>query len=85
MYTSSNVPTNHTIQASQIILRVDYMDIIMGLTQIAIHSKRRPAKPMFIQDFSNPKETIAAEKQIKGWSRKKKEVLFQAIGIKSMS
>jgi predicted GIY-YIG superfamily endonuclease len=40
---------------------------------------------MFIQDFSNPKEAIAAEKQIKGWSRKKKEVLFQAIGIKSMS
>jgi hypothetical protein len=32
---------------------------------------------MFIQDFSNPKEAIAAEKQIKGWSRKKKEVLFQ--------
>lgn len=32
---------------------------------------------MFIQGFSNPKDAIAAEKQIKGWSRKKKETLFQ--------
>ena len=32
---------------------------------------------MFIQDFSNPKDAITAEKQIKGWSREKKEVLFQ--------
>jgi hypothetical protein len=40
---------------------------------------------MFIQDFSNPKDAITAEKQIKGWSREKKEVLFRTIGIKSMS
>ena len=39
--------------------------------------KRRPVKLMFVQDFSNPKDAIAAEKQIKGWSRKKKESLFQ--------
>ncbi len=38
--------------------------------------KRRPVKLMFIQDFSNPKDAIVAEKQIKGWSRKKKEALF---------
>jgi putative endonuclease len=31
---------------------------------------------MFIQDFSNPKDAITVEKQIKGWSRKKKEALF---------
>jgi putative endonuclease len=39
--------------------------------------KRRPVKLMFIQDFSNPKDAITDEKQIKGWSREKKEVLFQ--------
>jgi len=33
---------------------------------------------MFIQDFSNPKDAITAEKQIKGWSREKKEALFQS-------
>ncbi len=39
--------------------------------------KRRPVKLMFVQNFSNPKDAIAAEKQTKGWSRKKKEALFQ--------
>ncbi len=32
---------------------------------------------MFVQNFLNPKDAITAEKQIKGWSRKKKEALFQ--------
>ena len=32
---------------------------------------------MFVQDFSNPKDAITAEKQIKGWSRKKKEAISQ--------
>ncbi len=39
--------------------------------------KRRPVQLMFVQDFSNPKDAIAAEKQIKSWSRKKKEALFR--------
>lgn len=39
--------------------------------------KRRPVQLMFVQDFTNPKDAITAEKQIKGWSRKKKEALFQ--------
>ncbi|GAX61135.1 excinuclease ABC subunit C [Candidatus Scalindua japonica] len=39
--------------------------------------KRRPVNLMFVEDFSNPIEAIAAEKQIKSWSRKKKEALFQ--------
>lgn len=38
--------------------------------------KRRPVKLMFVQDFNNPINAIAAEKQIKGWNRKKKEALF---------
>ena len=47
--------------------------------------KRRPVKQMFIQDFSNPKAAIEAEKQIKVWSRKKKEVLFEGNWNKIMS
>jgi len=38
---------------------------------------KRPVKLMFIQEFLNPVEAIAAEKQIKSWSRKKKEALIQ--------
>jgi hypothetical protein len=40
---------------------------------------------MFIQDFSNPKDAITDEKQIKGWSRERKRFSFMEIGIKSMS
>ncbi len=40
--------------------------------------KRHPVKPVFIQYFSNPKDAIAEEKQLKNWSRKKKEILFQS-------
>jgi len=39
--------------------------------------KRRPVKLMFVQGFSNPNDAIAAEKKIKGWSKKKKEALFE--------
>lgn len=37
---------------------------------------RRPVKLVFSQCFTNVKEAIIAEKQIKGWSRKKKEALI---------
>lgn len=48
-----------------------------GINPTCYTYKRRPVQLMFIQDFSNPKDAIAAEKQIKSWSRKKKEALFQ--------
>ncbi len=38
--------------------------------------QRRPAELKYCERFQNIKGAIAWEKQIKGWSRKKKEALF---------
>lgn len=38
---------------------------------------RRPVSLAFCEEFANPNDAIAAEKQIKGWSRKKKEALIE--------
>ncbi len=37
---------------------------------------RRPVKIVFSEEFSEPIDAISAEKQIKGWSRKKKKALI---------
>ena len=37
---------------------------------------RRPVKLVFSQQFSRIHDAIAAERQIKGWSRRKKEALI---------
>ncbi len=37
---------------------------------------RRPVQLLFAEEFTNSLHAIAAEKQIKGWSRKKKEALI---------
>jgi len=36
-------------------------------------------KLVYLQEFNNPQEAITAEKQIKGWTRKKKIVLIKSI------
>ena len=36
---------------------------------------RRPVRLVFVQEFSNRDEALAAERQLKGWSRAKKEAL----------
>lgn len=38
---------------------------------------RRPVRVVFTQDFASREEALAAELQIKGWSRKKKEALIR--------
>ena len=38
--------------------------------------KRRPVELKYCEHFQNIQDAIAWEKQIKGWSRKKKEALF---------
>jgi predicted GIY-YIG superfamily endonuclease len=38
---------------------------------------RRPARLVFSEAFSTYDEAIAAERRIKGWSRKKKEALIR--------
>lgn len=37
---------------------------------------RRPVKVVFVQEFSSREEAFAAERQIKGWSRNKKQALL---------
>jgi predicted GIY-YIG superfamily endonuclease len=39
--------------------------------------ERRPVKLVFSQDFRSREQAFACERQIKGWSRKKKRVLVQ--------
>ena len=40
-------------------------------------STRRPVEVVFEQQFPTRDEALAAERQIKGWSRKKKEALIR--------
>lgn len=40
-------------------------------------AKRLPIRMVFSQGFVTREEALAAEKQIQGWSRKKKEVLIK--------
>lgn len=47
-----------------------------GLDLSCYTYKRRPLNLVFHEIFNNPYDAINAEKQIKGWSRKKKEALI---------
>jgi predicted GIY-YIG superfamily endonuclease len=38
---------------------------------------RLPVKVVFVHDFGSRDEALVAERQIKGWSRKKKEALIK--------
>ncbi|MBK6506903.1 MAG: GIY-YIG nuclease family protein [Ignavibacteria bacterium] len=38
---------------------------------------RRPVKLVFCEEFKSPNEAIMAEKQIKGWTRRKKKALIE--------
>jgi len=42
---------------------------------------KRPVQLIFCQPFQDIQQAIAFEKQIKGWTRKKKEALLKTIGI----
>lgn len=50
--------------------------LIKGFT-----SKYNLTKLVFYQVFNTPKEAIAAEKKIKGWIRRKKNVLIESINL----
>jgi predicted GIY-YIG superfamily endonuclease len=39
--------------------------------------KRRPVELLFAQEFVTREEALASERQIKGWSRKKKEAMMR--------
>ena len=40
-------------------------------------NNRKPVELVYYEEFSNPMDAIRREKQIKGWSRDKKEALIQ--------
>lgn len=40
-------------------------------------AKRLPVKLMYSKEFNTREEALRAEKQIQGWSRRKKEALIQ--------
>lgn len=45
--------------------------------------KLRPVTFFFYEDFKDINQVIIFEKQVKGWSRKKKEELMEETGINS--
>lgn len=46
-------------------------------SRISYTSSRKPAFLVFFEQFNDIKQAIELEKQIKGWSRRKKEALIQ--------
>lgn len=53
------------------------MEHNMGKHREAFTFSRRPVELLFVQDFLEPNQAIAFEKQIKKWSRAKKEALIR--------
>lgn len=47
-----------------------------GLNPTAYTHRRRPVELVFHQDFNDVNQAIDFEKQVKGWSRKKKEAIM---------
>jgi putative endonuclease len=47
-----------------------------GIDVTAYTYTRRPVVLRYFQEFTNPDEAIAFEKQVKGWSRRKKTALI---------
>jgi putative endonuclease len=48
-----------------------------GYRKTAYTYDKRPVKLVFYEEFDDPVSAIAFEKQLKGWSRKKKEALIE--------
>jgi putative endonuclease len=49
----------------------------VGFYKTAYTYNRRPVELVFYEEFDNPISAIEFEKQVKGWSRKKKEALIE--------
>ena len=47
-----------------------------GLNPRSFTFRRRPVELMFYESFTDPLSAFQVEKQIKGWSRRKKEALI---------
>ncbi len=53
------------------------MDHNRGYDEDAYTYKRRPVVLKWFEQFTDPSQAILVEKQIKGWSRRKKLALIQ--------
>jgi len=49
-----------------------------GIDPFSYTYSRRPVELFYLASFTNPNQAIAFEKQVKGWSRTKKEALGQS-------
>ena len=58
-----------------------------GLTEDSYTKSRLPVTVVYYESFMSPLQAIAREKQLKGWTRKKKESLIAGdeMGLKSFS
>jgi putative endonuclease len=50
----------------------------LGLISNCYTKNKRPLELLFVQQFSTRDDAFHAERQIKGWSRKKKEALMES-------
>ncbi len=48
-----------------------------GISPKSYTFPRRPVKVVFSEEFTSPIDALEAEKQVKGWSRKKKQALIE--------
>lgn len=48
-----------------------------ALGEVGYTAKRKPVEYLWSEEFSHVSDAYAAEKQIKGWSRAKKEALMR--------
>jgi putative endonuclease len=64
--------TGHTDQLER---RIDQHET--GAIPACHTFKRRPLILVFSQEFATREEALAAERQIKGWSRRKKEAMMR--------
>lgn len=53
-----------------------FIEHVTGLNESSYTFKRRPLKLVFCKQFTSPMKAINYEKQVKGWTRVKKEALI---------
>lgn len=53
-------------------------------SSISYTAKRQPVRLAFFEEFNDVNQAIELEKQIKGWSRRKKKVLIEENWLKLM-
>lgn len=78
MYILSNVLTYHFILVLLQIWKEEFTNTMLGLINRRTHTYvRRPVELKWFEQCTNPDEAIKIEKQLKGWSRRKKIALIE--------